>query len=45
MKRKVLILVMLTLIAVMLLSACGKKDDGKFRVGLEAGYAPFNWTQ
>jgi len=36
---------MLTLIAVMLLSACGQKDDGKFRVGLEAGYAPFNWTQ
>ncbi len=45
MKRKALILVMLTLIAVMLLSACGQKDDGKFRVGLEAGYAPFNWTQ
>ena len=30
----------------MLLPACASsKDDGKFRVGLEAAYAPFNWTQ
>ncbi len=46
MKRKVLIPVIITLIALMLLPGCaGKKDDGKFRVGLEAAYAPFNWTQ
>ncbi|HIT90698.1 MAG TPA: ABC transporter permease subunit [Candidatus Merdenecus merdavium] len=23
----------------------GTKDEGVFRVGMEAGYAPFNWTQ
>lgn len=46
MKRKVLLLIALTLIAAMLLPACASsKDDGKFRVGLEAAYAPFNWTQ
>ncbi len=46
MKRKALILIMLALITAMMLSACANgKDDGKFRVGLEAGYAPFNWTQ
>lgn len=46
MKKKLMILVILTLAVTMLLSACGTgKDDGKFRVGLEAAYAPFNWTQ
>lgn len=25
--------------------ASGSSDDNTFRVGLEAGYAPFNWTQ
>lgn len=46
MKRKLVILVMLTLVSSMLLSACGKgKAGGEFRVGLEAGYPPFNWTQ
>lgn len=54
--RKNLVL-FLTIIfgAVMLLAACGttegskdangSKEDNIFRVGLEAGYAPFNWTQ
>lgn len=46
MKRKISVLMMLMLITAMLLSACSSgKDDGKFRVGLEAAYAPFNWTQ
>lgn len=46
MKRKVFIPVIIALIALLLLPGCaGNKDDGKFRVGLEAAYAPFNWTQ
>jgi len=44
----------MSLSAVMLLTGCGssnssasKKEEkaGTFKVGLEAGYAPFNWTQ
>lgn len=45
MKKKFSVLLVLTMVAVALLAGCGKKDDGKFRVGMEAGYAPFNWTQ
>lgn len=48
---------MTTLLAVILLAACGSADEESststsdsnesdvFKVGLEAGYAPFNWTQ
>lgn len=48
---------MTTLLAVILLAACGSADEGTststsdskesdvLKVGLEAGYAPFNWTQ
>ncbi|PYF04676.1 transporter substrate-binding domain-containing protein [Ureibacillus chungkukjangi] len=54
---KTLKILMTTLLAVVLLAACGKADEGTststsnskesdvFKVGLEAGYAPFNWTQ
>ena len=45
MKRKLALLLAAALSTVMLLSGCGKKDEGTFKVGLEAGYAPFNWTQ
>ena len=52
-------LIAVSIIAIMILSGCGTKDNtqstGKvekstetketFKVGLEAGYAPFNWTQ
>ena len=47
-------LLITSLIAVMILTACGTADDGTsssssekevFKVGLEAAYAPFNWTQ
>jgi len=35
--------------AVTVLAGCGTKidakNDGVFKVGMEAGYAPFNWTQ
>lgn len=44
MKKRIATLVILTLTVVMM-AGCAKKDDGKFRVGMEAGYAPFNWTQ
>ncbi|KGR76923.1 transporter substrate-binding domain-containing protein [Ureibacillus sinduriensis] len=54
---KKLTILMTTLLAVLLLAACGTSDESAstpssetkekdvFKVGLEAGYAPFNWTQ
>jgi len=52
MKKKLSLIVAASLSVVMLLTACGSSSSskkaaeaGKFKVGLEAGYAPFNWTQ
>jgi putative lysine transport system substrate-binding protein len=45
MRKKMLLFVTMSLLLVMLLTGCGTKDAGVFRVGMEAGYAPFNWTQ
>lgn len=51
MKKKLLTLMAMSLSAIMLLAGCGTKTestgatDNTFKVGLEAGYAPFNWTQ
>jgi putative lysine transport system substrate-binding protein len=53
MMKKLSILIAMSLAAIILLSGCGKssstektsKEDDTFKVGLEAGYAPFNWTQ
>jgi putative lysine transport system substrate-binding protein len=45
MRKRITLLVLLTFTALAMLAGCGKKDDGKFRVGMEAAYAPFNWTQ
>jgi len=55
MKKIFLMLIAMSLSVVMLLSGCGKKSDvtgssakegdNTFKVGMEAGYAPFNWTQ
>ncbi len=46
MKKKIVLLSVLVLIAVLAMTGCGKGDNSKvFKVGLEAGYAPFNWTQ
>lgn len=54
MKKKISLLIAATLSAVMLLTGCGAggngqgqstTEDNTFKVGMEAGYAPFNWTQ
>lgn len=57
MNRKLVLFFTTVLAAIMLLTACGGsdtssdskdssgKEDNTFKVGLEAGYAPFNWTQ
>lgn len=55
MKRKLSLLLTVTLSAAMLFTACTKKNDSTnenasgnketFKVGMECGYAPFNWTQ
>jgi putative lysine transport system substrate-binding protein len=45
MKRRISILMMLTITMMLLFTGCGTKEDNTFRVGMECGYAPFNWTQ
>lgn len=48
MKRRVTVLVIVAVMVMMLATACGKKETGAggtFKVGLEADYPPFNWTQ
>lgn len=46
MKKKLSLLITMSLAAAMAFTGCGKtKNDNTFKVGLEAGYAPFNWTQ
>ena len=48
MRRRVLALVIMAAMVMMIATACGKKETGNggtFKVGLEANYPPFNWTQ
>ncbi|MFJ5759535.1 transporter substrate-binding domain-containing protein [Neobacillus sp. NPDC093182] len=53
MKNKFKIVIVLLVSAILLLAGCGtskssgsgSSEDNTFKVGLEAGYAPFNWTQ
>lgn len=54
MRKKLLLSIVASLSAMMLLTGCGSKgstssenttESETFKVGLEAGYAPFNWTQ
>lgn len=57
MKKRLATLIALTLATTMILVGCGKKvdvstndeqkenTDNTFKVGMECGYAPFNWTQ
>lgn len=54
--KKRLLLIVATMMTMLVLAACGggeeaqtdgEKEEGSniFKVGMEAGYAPFNWTQ
>lgn len=47
--RRISMMVMVIMSALIILAGCGTKidaeGDGVFKVGMEAGYAPFNWTQ
>ncbi len=46
MKKALGILLIISLVlSLASMTACSKKDDNKFRVGMECNYAPFNWTQ
>lgn len=48
MKKKLVVLIAVLLTAAVIFTGCGSKkssDDGTFKIGLECGYAPFNWTQ
>ncbi|WP_195264410.1 transporter substrate-binding domain-containing protein [Clostridium sp. 1001275B_160808_H3] len=49
MKKKLSLLISLSLVAMLILTGCGsgksEKNENVFRVGMEAGYPPFNWTQ
>jgi len=51
MRKKLLLILAMSLSATMLLSGCGASSSSEntkeetFKVGLECGYAPFNWTQ
>lgn len=44
--KKLMMLFVLSIFGMLLLAGCGSnEDDNTFKVGLEAGYAPFNWSQ
>ncbi|WP_394236039.1 transporter substrate-binding domain-containing protein [Niallia oryzisoli] len=56
MRKKLALFLTVTLAALLFISGCGNgstsdeskdaaKNDKTFTIGLEAGYAPFNWTQ
>jgi len=45
MKKKLALLLVAVMSAALLLTGCGQKTDNTFKVGMEAGYPPFNWTQ
>ncbi|WEV60477.1 ABC transporter permease subunit [Streptococcaceae bacterium ESL0729] len=42
---KKLLNILLPLLAIFAFSISAQADQGEFRVGMEAGYPPFNWTQ
>lgn len=44
MKKGIFSILLLSFIGVFIISGCSAEED-TFKVGLEAGYAPFNWTQ
>ena len=45
MTKKIFNIALLSLLGLFIFTGCSSKSDDTFKVGLEAGYAPFNWTQ
>ncbi|GAB6168446.1 transporter substrate-binding domain-containing protein [Clostridium carnis] len=49
MKKKISAILLIIMSVVMTLTGCGSKgnasEEDTFKVGMEAGYPPFNWTQ
>ncbi len=45
MKKRLVGMAVLGVLSMALAAGCAKKEDNVLRVGMEAGYAPFNWTQ
>src|SRR5690554_5923335 len=45
MRNRLIWVLALALALMTLVTGCGSKDVDALRVGMEAGYAPFNWTQ
>lgn len=45
MKKRIFNIVVLSLAALFVFTGCTAKDEDVFKVGLEAGYPPFNWSQ
>ncbi len=47
MKKRLSALILAVATAAITLTGCGTKTSSEnvFRVAMEAGYAPFNWTQ
>ncbi|MCL1976342.1 MAG: transporter substrate-binding domain-containing protein [Firmicutes bacterium] len=43
--KKTIYLILTLLMILMLISACGQKEEGVLKVGMECAYAPYNWTQ
>lgn len=45
MKKRIALLLVFTMTAIIFAAGCQKRNDKEFRVGMECGYIPFNWTQ
>jgi len=45
MKKRLAIVIALSLAVTVMMAGCTKRDDSTFKVGMECAYAPFNWTQ
>jgi len=45
MMKRMISMMLALLLALTFLAGCGDKQEGVLRVGMECGYAPYNWTQ